>query len=42
MSERRIRLANPSCAKTRAALLRGVTIIELQHAAEALTALDRA
>ena len=32
----------PWCAKTRAAGLRGVTIIELEHAAEALTALDRA
>ena len=32
----------PSCAKTRATLLRGVTIIEFEHAAEALTALDRA
>ena len=32
----------PWCAKTRAAGLRGVTIIELEHAAEPLTALDRA
>ena len=32
----------PWCAKTRAARLRGVTIIELEHAAEPLTALDRA
>ena len=32
----------PWCAKTRAARLRGVTIIELEHAAEALAALDRA
>jgi predicted transcriptional regulator len=34
--------AIPSCAKTRPVGLRGVTIIELEHAAEPLTALDRA
>jgi hypothetical protein len=34
--------SSPSCAKTRATLLRGVTIIEFEHAAEALTALERA
>ena len=31
-----------TCAKTRTARLRGVTIIEFEHAAEALTALERA
>jgi putative transposase len=35
-------LRTPSCAKTRPVGLRGVTIIELEHAAEPLTALDRA
>ena len=34
--------ATPTCAKTRTARLRGVTIIEFEHAAEALTALERA
>ena len=32
---------NPWCAKTQAAPLRGVTIVELEHAPEALTTLDR-
>jgi uncharacterized membrane protein YidH (DUF202 family) len=31
-----------TCAKIRTARLRGVTIIEFEHAAEALTALERA